>query len=111
MADFIIRVQNNGEYDLKRKTEWQLPYEHFFWETSENFKTLTPFMYFEGYLLSAADIGNLNYGYVGAVYGFDLGTLLLGGDVYQWITDGHWGDYPEDKAMVEWGYELYMNGF
>ena len=59
------------------------------------------------------DVGNYNYGYVGAMHCISLDTLLRIGDYDQWLS-GKQGckwckpkDRPRDAEMVREGYNNY----
>ena len=55
---FANNVRGGGDMDIKEKTEWQIPYDEFDGKTideSKNEDKTTAFMYYKGYIVSAAD--------------------------------------------------------
>ena len=81
---------------------------------------------FCGALISASDLGNINYGAVGGALGIPLDILLWQGGAMQ-LKDhkGYWlpfaeiaslfmnnyGDEEDDRRNIEKGYILYKEGF
>ena len=61
-----------SEWDYKRNSDWQVPYETFNGENmnNDNRKNWTPLIYFDGMLISADKLGNINLGYIGTKMGF-----------------------------------------
>lgn len=61
-----------SEWDYKRNSDWQVPYETFNGENmnNDNRKNWTPWIYFDGMLISADKLGNINLGYIGTKMGF-----------------------------------------
>lgn len=66
-------------WDYKTEARFVCPYEWFndmYITHVDNKHRTTEWIYFDGILISADDIGNLNLGYVGSKMGYD-GFLLL----------------------------------
>lgn len=73
-------------------------------------------------LISAADFGNINYGYTAKAMGFsDVEIYSAGGIIHQLTTFGREGrvlpklystyfDAPDDHKMIKYGIELYYSG-
>lgn len=74
----------------------------------------TPYMDYKGHLLSAENLGNYAYGYLGAAYGYGEEFLCAGAGGYQ-VLEGHsdwpyvktYFDEPEDNAMIRLGWAQY----
>ncbi len=66
-----------GEWDYKFNDEWRVPYRTFNGSNmnENNAKNWTPWIYFDGMIVSADKFGNINLGYVGTKMGFS-GFLL-----------------------------------
>ncbi len=62
---FISNVKSGGQYDLKRKAEWQRD------------------IYFDNHIMEPQDIGNYHFGYIGRAMGYDTTFLTTGGGAYQ----------------------------
>lgn len=102
-SEFYHLVETGGPLDIKRQKAWQFR------------DGLT--YYFNGIQLRNDDPGNIAFGYYGAaVFGreflqFGAGLYQLRSDIrnnekIQW--DGKYFDNPHDSAMIEYGYNLYM---
>lgn len=59
-------------WDYKFNSEWQVPYDNFNGQNmnQNNSKNWTPWIYFDGMLISGDKFGNINLGYVGTKMGF-----------------------------------------
>jgi len=79
-------------------------------------------MYYDGLFISAADLGNINYGYAGLAAGFTpQEILLMGGFIHQVTaplrdeppTLENWKtffDDPDDSEMIVYGMIKYLFG-
>ena len=112
---FIDMVQNKGVYDIKRQDEWQYPHKTYHGTVHNNFETLSPFMYYDGNLWSAEELGNYTFGYFGAANGYGEEFLCFGAGVYQKATDpnpawllfdSYWDD-PRDQEFIRMGYQFF----
>ena len=68
LYDFYNLVKNNGKWDLKRQSEWKLASDDYY--------------LFYNLVLTAEDVGNIHFGFVGSVL-FSLRTLCAGAGIYQ----------------------------
>ena len=98
---FVNRVKTGGIWDLKRRPEWKL-------------KNRYDYYVFMGRIITAEDIGNIHFGYVGRVFLPDT-VLRAGADVYQIYSKTSdirfwWSffDDPRDSSMIRWGTSLYL---
>ncbi len=94
VKEFVVNVKTGGNWDFKNQRAWKF---------SENVT-----YYYNGSVIRQDDIGNIHYGYVGREL-FGVGTLLVGGGLYQIKTDFpniQWNhfysvfDDPRDQMMV-----------
>lgn len=99
MGIFYSLVKTNGPVDLKNLPEWK----------NTRFK-------FEDEIIDNDVPGNILYGYVGKVMGFDDITLCAGAGIYQiksgtsepkWINLDSWGDDPRDQEAIRRGIQEY----
>ncbi|MBO4898035.1 MAG: RHS repeat-associated core domain-containing protein [Clostridia bacterium] len=67
---FVLQTCN--DWDYKTKSGWQVPYDTFNGENMNinNAKNWTPWIYFDGMIISGDKFGNINLGYVGTKMGF-----------------------------------------
>lgn len=103
LPEFIRNVKTGGPLDIKNKDEWK-------------FRNGITYL-FNGIELRNDDPGNIAFGYYSAaIYGKEF--LQFGGGLYQLRSDiknkekiqweGKYFDNPRDSAMIEYGYNLYM---
>ncbi len=99
---FYNKVKTRGEWDLKNKRAWK------FNPKKEVFK------YANKKLYRTDDVGNIHFGFVGAVL-FKREFLCAGAGVYQvksgtskWKYALSYGDDPHDTKMIRYGYSLYQ---
>ena len=61
-----------NDWDYKRNSEWQVPYDKFNGKNmnENNRRNWTPWIYYDGQIISADKFGNINLGYVGIKMGF-----------------------------------------
>ncbi|CQR73270.1 hypothetical protein SOV_50510 [Sporomusa ovata DSM 2662] len=127
LAFFFNNVKGGGRWDLKQQTDWQYPYKTFDGkELNGDEKNYKPFMYYEGTIVSGADVGNINYGYTGVSMGFPKFILFSAAGAYnqyqnivsmimkhkttakfRWVIYPSLGDDPDDfksttKGMVKY---------
>ena len=71
---------------------------------------------FNGEIISIEEFGNIHYGYVGKAGGFGDEELKLAAGIAQkaagseWSFESYWDD-PRDQENIEYGIELYEDGF
>ena len=97
---------NKGEWDYKYNDDWRVPkqYEYFDgvkMDTPEaNYRNWKPWMYFDGYLISADKLGNMNMSYVGKNMGLP-----------EWVYKNfETMDDPEDIFWIDRGIEYANSG-
>ena len=97
---FKDQVDHNKQWDIKRKGPWEekigIPYPG-----SSGTEVI-----WDGEVVTPEILGNMTYGYLGRQAGFDILTLLAGGD---FADGGIWGvinrsDSIEDKKTIYKGY-------
>lgn len=96
---FYTLVKTNGKWDLKNQSAWKLK--------SEDYYT------FMGIKLTAADIGNIHFGFVGSVL-FSWKTLCAGAGLYQiysgtssWKFWYSFFDDPRDTLCISMGRAMW----
>ena len=103
MFYFYFKVDNGGLWDIKCKEEWQF-------EPGKKY-------FFKGEELRQDDPGNINYGYVGAVYfPLDILCLMAGGNQitnhgFKFGNIWTYFDDFRDNEMVKKGFYLYKGWF
>ena len=102
---FIKKVRNGGEWDLKLKKKWQ-PKTY----GVKKFK-------YHKYSIEAQDVGNIHFGYVGAVL-FGKITLCSGAGFYQilsgtssWNYVKSYFDDPRDTKYIKIGYAMWKKKY
>ncbi len=92
IAKFVSLVKSKGPWDLRNKPEWKLKPGN-----SYTFYSLTG--------LSAEDIGNIHFGFVGSVL-FSERMLCTGSGLYQIYSEGkiHWSDW---KSYFDQARDIY----
>lgn len=96
---FCALVKTGGKWDLKSQKAWKLKSGDWY--------------VFMGVRLTAADIGNIHFGFVGSVI-FSERTLYTGAGIYQiysgtssWRFWYSFFDDPRDTACIKIGHELW----
>ena len=112
---FYELVKTEAPFDLKNQNCWQYPYATYHGSTS-NIKTQAEYMYFDGKLWSAENLGNFHYGYAGAAFGYNETILCAGAGAYQIISGtsefdidhmvSYWDD-PNDTRYIKEGIDAY----
>ena len=121
---FVNQVKGGGDWDIKEKSEWQLPYDTFNGEEvnkNSNEQNTTPFLYYNGQLLSGSDLGNINYGYTGTALDIPSTILFVGAGMYnviqnfgtsnmdpKWVFGSSMGDDPKDMDFTAYGIAKYQ---
>ncbi|MCM0759457.1 polymorphic toxin type 44 domain-containing protein [Sporomusa sphaeroides DSM 2875] len=97
---FYNLVRNGGSFDLKNKPDWQ--HDKFI---------------YNGEVVDKDVPGNINYGYLGKVFGFPdtllyaaagAAQIAAGTSKHEWQNSKNWGDDPRDTYRIGQGIELYM---
>ena len=123
---FYLNVKQDGPMDYKNQARWEsaLPNLEYPGDDGEEKKYL-----FNGEMISASDLGNINYGAFGAALGIPLDILLWQAGAAQ-LRD-HWGygmfesqigslkkgwadffgDQADDYKNIKRGYYLYHLGY
>ena len=103
---FTKKVKNNGAWDLKRKKKWQ----------PKTYKAKY-FKYYRYKKIEAQDVGNIHFGYVGAVL-FSRTTLCAGAGMYQiYSRNSKWKyiktffDDPRDNKFIKVGYKQWKKKY
>ena len=94
---FYTLVRNGAIYDLKNQPDWQ--HEHFI---------------YNGEIIDKDAPGNINYGYLGKVFGFP-DIILYAGAGYAQLKSGNsdikfifsWFDDPRDQDRIKQGINIY----
>ena len=99
-ADFALMVRPGGKYDLKSKTEWQGK-EHFI---------------YNGETIWYDEPGNILYGHLGKVMGFEDIILKSAGGAVQiatntssWSYVSSYFDDPRDQRAIQKGIDIFKN--
>jgi len=103
LLDFILNVKTGGPMDIKNQDDWKFQDAYTY--------------YFNGIQMRNDDPGNILFGYAGAaLYGATF--LEWGAGKYQMYSDqkkygepqfqNGFHDDPRDTAMIQYGYDLYM---
>ena len=114
---FVNLVKPGGEWDFKTKGQWRWPYTvDVDWSPMEDWQRNTKKWIWSpmlGGMISAADLGNLNYGYTiielgvskeVAQSGAGALQILQGRSHWEWLA--HYFDDPEDNAFVYTGLDM-----
>lgn len=100
---FVEQVKPGGDWDLKAQQDWGLVAGKTYIYDGEEF--------------AFDDIGNIHYGFVGAVL-FSEDVLLMAGGVVQiycgtssWKYRNTYFDDPRDQMAIHYGYQLWRRYF
>lgn len=98
--DFAIMVMPGGKYDLKESAEWKGK-EHFI---------------YSGEIIRYDEPGNILYGHLGKVMGFDDAILKKAGGAVQiiqgrsnWEYISSYFDDPRDQKAIQKGIDIFKN--
>ncbi len=118
MKEFYEQMKTGGPMDIKVEEMWEDMFGN-----SAPF-TRDPFI-FEGEAITADELGNINYGYVGTALGYSEEVLLAGGGfahskaiarssgnneryfIVIGLSQENFGERPEDVIRIKQGIELY----
>ena len=99
-VDFALMVRPGGKYDLKSKTEWQGK-EHFI---------------YNGEIIWYDEPGNILYGHLGKVMGFEDiilesagGAVQIATNTSSWSYVSSYFDDPRDQRAVQKGIDIFKN--
>ena len=99
-ADFALMVMPGGKYDLKSQSEWQ---------------NRAHFIY-NGEIVWYDEPGNILYGHLGKVMGFDDNILKAAGGAVQilqgrssWEFASSYFDDPRDQKAIQKGIDIFKN--
>lgn len=90
-----------SDWDYKWQKEWQVPYSKFDGDNMNvnNAKNWTPWIYFDGMIISGDKFGNINLGYVGTKMGFKGITIKN-----RFTMD------KDDGPYVQYGIKMALDG-
>ena len=71
IIDFYDKVNHKGPWDIKRKDSWEKT-------IGTKFPGKKREVFYRGMLMTPEHLGNYTYGYIGAAYGYDQMTLVIG---------------------------------
>ncbi len=99
-VDFALMVMPGGKYDLKSKPEWQ-GREHYL---------------YEGEIIWYDDPGNILYGYLGKVMGFEddilksaAGAVQIATETSSWSYVLSYFDDPKDQKAIQKGIDIFKD--
>lgn len=100
-ATFLISAVDRGPWDYKRDPYWQVKYSVFDGAdmSKHNSKNWKPWMYFDGRLISADKLGNMNMSYVGKKMGLP-----------EWVYQNWTTTDKDDAQWVQYGIDLANQG-
>ena len=100
---YLIGMVNEGEWDYKYNKDWQVKYDYFdgvdMDTPKSNYRNWKPWMYFDGYLISADKLGNMNMAYVGKNMG-----------LAEWVYKNVTTTDKDDEFWVQYGIDLANSG-
>lgn len=102
-STYLIGMVDEGEWDYKYNKDWQVPYDHFDGKYTDipgsNYRNWLPWMYFDGRLISADKLGNMNMAYVGKNMGLP-----------EWVYKNITTTDKDDAEWVQYGIDLANSG-
>ncbi len=102
-STYLIGMVDEGEWDYKYNKDWQVPHDHFdgkYMDTpGSNYRNWLPWMYFDGRLISADKLGNMNMAYVGKNMGLP-----------EWVYKNITTTDKDDAEWVQYGIDLANSG-
>lgn len=102
-STYLIGMVNKGEWDYKYNDDWQVKYDYFDGKDMDapecNYRNWTPWMYFDGRLISADKLGNMNMAYVGKNMGLP-----------EWVYKNITTTDKDDAEWVQYGIDLAEAG-
>ena len=104
-ALYLIKMVNRGPWDYKYDENWRVPMVNGkttfdgYDLTQDNYRNYLEWMYFDGYLLGADKVGNMNMAYVGKKMGLP-----------EWVYKNWWTTDKDDAEWVERGIGLAESG-
>ena len=124
---FTNMVKPGGSWDYKTIESWKLPYTKFggINITNENQwqRSNQKYLYFQGHVISAAEFGNIHYGYMAKVVGFSDDVIYLSGGAVHQLTSfdrnelptiknfAYYFDDPNDYYWVNYGIGLFKKEY
>lgn len=100
---YLIGMVDKGEWDYKYNDYWRVKYDYFdgeYMDTPDsNYRNWKPWMYFDGYLISADKLGNMNMAYVGKNMG-----------LAEWVYKNFETTDKDDEFWVQYGIDLANSG-
>lgn len=102
-STYLIGMVDKGEWDYKYNDDWRVKYDYFdgkYMDTpNSNYRNWTPWMYFDGRLISADKLGNMNMAYVGKNMGLP-----------EWVYKNITTTDKDDAEWVQYGIDLAKTG-
>lgn len=102
-STYLIGMVNKGDWDYKYNDDWRVKYDNFdgkYMDTpGSNYRNWLPWMYFDGRLISADKLGNMNMAYVGKNMGLP-----------EWVYKNITTTDKDDAEWVQYGIDLANSG-
>lgn len=102
-STYLIGMVDEGEWDYKYNDDWRVKYDYFdgldMDTPDSNYRNWKPWMYFDGRLISADKLGNMNMAYVGKNMGLP-----------EWVYKNFETMDKDDPYWVQYGIDLANSG-
>ena len=102
-STYLIGMVDEGEWDYKYNDDWRVKYDYFDGKDMDtpksNYRNWTPWMYFDGHLIAADKLGNMNMAYVGNKMGLP-----------EWVYKNFETTDKDDPYWVQYGIDLAKSG-
>ncbi len=102
-STYLIGMVDKGDWDYKYNDDWRVKYDYFDGEDMDtpgsNYRNWKKWMYFDGYLISADKLGNMNMAYVGKNMG-----------LAEWVYKNFETTDKDDEFWVQYGIDLAKSG-
>ncbi len=100
---YLISKTDYGDWDYKYKEDWRVPGEYFdgyyLDEPKSNYRNWLDWIYFDGELMGADKLGNMNMAYVGKKMGLP-----------EWVYKNKYTMDKDDPQWVQYGIHLANSG-
>ncbi len=100
-ATYLIGMTNKGDWDYKLNDYWRVPGDKYDGKNLNEFnhRNWLPWIYFDGKLIGADKLGNLNMSYVGKKMGLP-----------EWVYSNPYTNDKDDAFWVQYGIDLANSG-